>query len=56
MKKSITSHRNVGITRLSLRSETIRMLTERELTLVVAGNCVKASGFSQNITTNVIGC
>ncbi len=56
MKKPFTAHRNTGLAKLSFRSETIRVLTERELTLVVAGNCVKASEFSQNTATNVIGC
>lgn len=56
MKRTITSHRNVGFNKLSLRAETIRTLTERELILVVAGNCVNASMFSQNTTTNLIGC
>jgi len=41
--------------KLSLRSQTLRILTERELTLVMAGNCVNGSIYSQGSTANLIG-
>ena len=44
MKRSITTRRSIHSNKLSLRAETIRILTERELVLAVAGNCVYASG------------
>ena len=55
MKKPLASYRNTKTSKLSLRSDTIRILTERELTLVVAGNCIDASMISQKITTNLAG-
>lgn len=39
--------------RLSLRAETLRALTARELTLVAAGNCLNGSLMSQ--TSNLAG-
>lgn len=41
--------------KLSLRSEAIRILTARELTLVVAGSCLNASVYSQGSTANLAG-
>jgi hypothetical protein len=55
MKKSDSTHNNSKTHKLSLRSETVRILTERELILVAAGNCVNASSYSQNTTSNLVG-
>jgi hypothetical protein len=44
MKRSNYSRNNVNSYKLSLRAETVRVLTERELALVVAGDCVYGSG------------
>ena len=55
MKKSSFTHDNSKAHKLSLRSETVRILTERELILVAAGNCVNASTQSQNIASNLVG-
>ncbi|HSK04188.1 MAG TPA: hypothetical protein VK932_23200 [Kofleriaceae bacterium] len=54
MKKSTTAHARKQLPKLSLRSETVRMLTEHELTLVAAGNCVNGSG-QTHISTNLLG-
>ena len=55
MKKTNSTQNRSQADKLSLRSETIRILTERELFLVAAGNCVKASMDSQNSTTYLNG-
>ena len=55
MKRTVTSSTDPRADRLALRSETIRMLTERELVLVVAGNCLQASLITQNATTDRVG-
>ena len=55
MKKPDASPRRMKTNKLSLRIETIRILTERELTLVLAGNCVNASAYSQNTSSNLAG-
>jgi hypothetical protein len=54
MKKSFVAHANKQHPKLSLRSETVRMLTQHELTLVVAGNCVNGSS-QTNHETNLVG-
>ncbi len=54
MKKSPSAHCSKQPRKLSLRSEIVRMLTEHELTLVAAGNCVNGSGQTQ-IGTNLVG-
>jgi hypothetical protein len=41
--------------KLSLRSEMLRILTEQELALVVAGNCVNGSQESHGIPTGLLG-
>jgi hypothetical protein len=41
--------------KLSLRSEMIRILTEQELALVMAGNCMNGSQASHGIPTGVVG-
>lgn len=43
MKKSHGSHRHANSNKLTLRGETVRILTDRELTVVIAGNCVYGS-------------
>jgi hypothetical protein len=55
MKKSSITNNDSKPGRLSFRPETIRILTERELTLVVAGNCVKGSVVSQATTSTLVG-
>jgi hypothetical protein len=55
MKKSDSTHTNSKTHKLSLRAETVRILTERELILVAAGNCVNASMQSQISTANLVG-
>jgi hypothetical protein len=55
MKKPEISHRSTKTDKLPLRSETIRILTERELTLVVAGDCIYASLATQKTATNAAG-
>ena len=55
MKKSMRAHRNTGLKKLPFCPETIRILTEQELTLVVAGNCLNASVVSQMTSTNERG-
>lgn len=47
MKKPNPSRDHTRPDKLSLRSETLRILTERELILVAAGNCLNASVYSQ---------
>lgn len=54
MKKSPVAHAGKQPPRLSLRSETVRMLTQHELTLIVAGNCVQGSSHTNN-ETNAFG-
>ncbi len=54
MKKSPIAHASKQLRKLALRSETIRMLTEHELTIVVAGNCVNGSS-QTHIETNLLG-
>jgi len=56
MKKPSKSHVTCEYSksgRISLRSQTLRILTARELTLVVAGNCLNGSMLSQS--TNLVG-
>ena len=48
MKKSQVTRPDPSRRKLALRSETVRILTEREITLVAAGNCVHASVNSQS--------
>jgi hypothetical protein len=55
MKKSMIARKNAATHKLSLHSETIRMLTGRELTLVVAGNCLDGSMASQITSTMFAG-
>lgn len=55
MKKHDIARNNARINKLALRSETIRVLSEQELTLVVAGNCLNASVYSQTTSTNLPG-
>jgi hypothetical protein len=54
MKKSPVAHAGKQPPRLSLRSETVRMLTQHELILIVAGNCVQGSSHTHN-ETNALG-
>lgn len=56
MKKSPFTHARKQPHKLSLRSETIRMLTEHELTLVAAGNCMNGSAVTQNNTVTLGIC
>ena len=51
MKKLKLSPDHATPDKLSLRAETLRLLTERELILVAAGNCMNASAYSQGSTT-----
>jgi hypothetical protein len=55
MKKTSVIRDRSKSGKLSLRSEAIRTLTARELTLVVAGNCLNASMYSQGMTMNLAG-
>jgi hypothetical protein len=55
MKKSTSTLMSAGNQKLSFRPETIRVLTERELTLVAAGNCLKASAHSQETSSEQLG-
>ena len=55
MKKLNATHKNTNSNRLPLRSETVRILTARELSLVAAGNCFNGSQQSQNGGTNLVG-
>ena len=55
MKKSNSTQNRSQTDKLSLRSETIRILTERELILVAAGNCVTGSMESQATAANLDG-
>jgi len=55
MKKSNPARGNLKFKQLSLRSETIRILTERELTLVRAGNCLEGSVVTQDAAMALAG-
>lgn len=55
MKKSMTRRESTEPQKLSFRPETIRILTEQQLTLVAAGNCLNASMYSQNSTAGQFG-
>jgi hypothetical protein len=55
MKNPQRSRAHAGPDKLSLRTETLRILTERELILVAAGNCLNASAYSQQTTTSPEG-
>jgi hypothetical protein len=55
MKQPKTTRDHAKADKLSLRSETVRILTERELILVAAGNCVNGSMISQGTVTNLVG-
>lgn len=52
MKKSANARKSTANQRLTFSPETIRVLTERELTLVAAGNCLNASGYSQTSSSD----
>jgi hypothetical protein len=55
MKKSKATHKYVDRSKLSIRLETVRILTEHELSLVVAGNCVYGSAYTQQADTKIVG-
>jgi hypothetical protein len=55
MKKSRIKYAHEKAPTLSLRRETLRILTARELTLVAAGNCLNGSDPSQVTAANLVG-
>jgi hypothetical protein len=55
MKKSLIKYAHEKASTLTLRRETLRILTARELTLVTAGNCVNGSHQSQVSDFNLLG-
>jgi hypothetical protein len=55
MKRVDSTTKNNKLNKLPLRLETVRTLAERELTLVVAGNCLEGSVISQASTANAAG-
>jgi hypothetical protein len=40
---------------MALRSETLRVLTQQELAVVAAGNCLNGSGISQETAAPLVG-
>ncbi len=55
MKKSGIECNHEKIPTLTLRRETLRILTARELRLVAAGNCANGSHQTQGSATNLVG-
>lgn len=55
MKRSGWGVRDSKSQKMSLRSETLRVLTQQELAVVAAGNCVNGSHMSQETATALIG-
>jgi hypothetical protein len=55
MKRSSWGARDSKSQKMSLRSETLRVLTQQELAVVIAGNCVNGSQISQETTAALLG-
>jgi hypothetical protein len=55
MKRSSGGVRDPKSQKMALRSETLRVLTQQELAVVAAGNCLNGSGISQETAAPLVG-